>query len=56
MIDRHGGSISAEHGVGMLKKPYLEYSRSAADIVLMRGVKGLFDPDGVMNPGKLIDA
>jgi FAD/FMN-containing dehydrogenase len=56
MIDRHGGSISAEHGVGMLKKPYLEYSRSAADIALMRGVKGLFDPDGVMNPGKLIDA
>ncbi len=55
LIDRHGGSISAEHGVGLLKKPYLEYSRSAAELTLMRGMKTLFDPDAVMNPGKLID-
>ncbi len=55
LIDSHGGSISAEHGVGLLKKPYLKYSRSAAELTLMRGMKTLFDPDGVMNPGKLID-
>ena len=55
LIDSYGGSISAEHGVGLLKKPYLAYSRSAAELALMRGMKTLFDPDGVMNPGKLID-
>ncbi|MEE4277131.1 MAG: FAD-binding oxidoreductase [Halieaceae bacterium] len=55
-VARHGGSISAEHGVGLLKKPYLRYSRSAAEIELMAGIKKVFDPDGIMNPGKLLDA
>ena len=50
---RHG-SISAEHGVGLLKRDFLEFSRSPAEIDLMRGVKAVFDPNGVMNPGKLI--
>ena len=50
---RHG-SISAEHGVGLLKRDFLEFSRSPAEIALMRGVKGVFDPNGVMNPGKLL--
>jgi FAD/FMN-containing dehydrogenase len=48
-----GGSISAEHGIGLLKRPYLHYSRSPAEIELMRGMKRVFDPAGVMNPGKL---
>ena len=56
MIDRYGGSISAEHGVGLLKKPYLQYSRSQAELALMRRLKRDFDPDNIMNPGKLIDA
>ena len=51
---RHGGSISAEHGVGLLKRDYLHYTRSPAEIELMRGMKALFDPRGVLNPGKLI--
>jgi FAD/FMN-containing dehydrogenase len=55
-VARHGGSISAEHGVGLLKKPYLRYSRSAAEIALMAQIKRVFDPDGIMNPGKLLDA
>jgi FAD/FMN-containing dehydrogenase len=55
-VARHGGSISAEHGVGLLKKPFLQYSRSAAEIELMRGIKRVFDPDNILNPGKLIDA
>ena len=54
-LQRHGGSISAEHGIGLVKKPYLRGTRSAAEIALMRKVKGVFDPNGVMNPGKLFD-
>ena len=50
----YGGSISAEHGIGLLKKPYLSYTRSKADIERMRGIKAVFDPLNIMNPGKLI--
>lgn len=52
-LQRHGGSISAEHGIGLVKRAYLESTRSAAEIALMRGVKGVFDPNGILNPGKL---
>lgn len=55
IVERHGGSISAEHGVGLLKKDYLAYSRSETEIELMRGIKRVFDPDGIMNPGKIFD-
>ena len=55
-VRRHGGSISAEHGVGLLKKPYLGFTRSAAEIEIMRGIKRVFDPAGILNPGKLLDA
>lgn len=51
----HGGSISAEHGIGLVKKPYLSSTRNATDITLMRGIKRVFDPNGVMNPGKIFD-
>ena len=50
-----GGSISAEHGVGLLKRDYLAYSRSPEEIGYMRALKASFDPNGVMNPGKLLD-
>lgn len=49
-----GGSISAEHGIGLLKQPWLDRTRSAAEIALMRGVKQVFDPAGIFNPGKLL--
>jgi len=52
-LQRHGGSISAEHGIGLVKRPYLESTRSAEEIALMRGVKSVFDPHGILNPGKL---
>jgi len=48
------GSISAEHGIGLLKKTYLGYSRSEADIDRMRAIKAVFDPHNIMNPGKLL--
>jgi len=52
---RHGGSISAEHGIGLVKKPYLLGTRSAAEIAAMRGIRQVLDPNGIMNPGKLFD-
>lgn len=54
-VQKYNGSVSAEHGVGMTKKPYLGYTRSAAEIAYMQAVKQVFDPNNVMNPGKLID-
>lgn len=53
-VARHGGSISAEHGVGLTKKSFLKFSRSEAEIDLMRGIKKVFDPDGIINPGKVL--
>ena len=55
VLQRHGGSISAEHGIGLVKKPYLSCTRSAEEIALMRGIKAVMDPAGIMNPGKLFD-
>lgn len=55
LVGEHQGSLSAEHGVGLLKRDYLEFSRSGPEIGLMRGVKAAFDPDGIMNPGKMLD-
>jgi FAD/FMN-containing dehydrogenase len=51
-----GGSISAEHGIGLLKQPWLHQSRSAAEIAAMRGIKKVFDPAGIFNPGKLLQS
>jgi glycolate oxidase subunit GlcD len=48
------GSISAEHGVGLLKRDQLHHSRSEHEIELMRSLKRVFDPNGIMNPGKLL--
>jgi FAD/FMN-containing dehydrogenase len=55
IVQRYGGSISAEHGVGLLKKDYLHYSRSPLEIEIMRQIKLAFDPQGIMNPGKIFD-
>lgn len=50
-----GGSVSAEHGIGLEKKPYLALCRSSAEIALMRTLKHALDPLGLLNPGKIID-
>ena len=52
-VQKYNGSISAEHGVGMTKRDYLHYSRSEAEIAYMKAVKAVFDPNGIMNPGKI---
>jgi FAD/FMN-containing dehydrogenase len=50
------GSVSAEHGVGLEKKPWLHIARSDEEISLMRMMKRSFDPHGILNPGKIFDA
>jgi FAD/FMN-containing dehydrogenase len=47
------GSISAEHGIGLLKKPYLSYSRSPEEVATMKLLKAALDPRGILNPGKV---
>jgi glycolate oxidase len=49
------GVISGEHGIGLVKKPYLALSLPPAQIELMRGIKKVFDPHGILNPGKIFD-
>lgn len=49
------GSISAEHGIGLVKKSYLDSTRGEAEIALMKAVKRTFDPQGLLNPGKVFD-
>lgn len=49
-----GGSISAEHGIGLTKKAYLSYSRTPEEIALMKTLKQTLDPNGILNPGKII--
>jgi len=55
LLAKYEGSVSAEHGVGLLKKDYLHYSRSAVEMDMMRSIKRAFDPNYIMNPGKLFD-
>lgn len=55
MIERLEGSISAEHGVGLVKKQFLHHTRSIAEINFMKQIKLVFDPDNIMNPGKIFN-
>ena len=54
LVREMGGSVSAEHGIGTLKKKWLGHARSEAEIALMRTLKAALDPDGLLNPGKVI--
>ena len=51
-----GGSISAEHGIGQLKRDELAAIRPGIEMDLMRRIKHAFDPAGIMNPGKVLAA
>ena len=48
------GSVSAEHGIGHLKRKWLPYSQSEAAIGVMRGIKQTLDPHGILNPYKIV--
>jgi len=54
LVAARGGSISAEHGVGLLKRDYLEFSRSGEELAVMAALKQVLDPAQIMNPGKLL--
>ncbi|KAJ2758647.1 D-lactate ferricytochrome c oxidoreductase, partial [Coemansia nantahalensis] len=53
-VASHHGSISAEHGIGQMKRNYLRYSKSPAMIAYMRRIKDMFDPHGILSPGKVL--
>jgi FAD/FMN-containing dehydrogenase len=53
LVSWRRGSISAEHGIGSLKRDFLHLSRSAEEIALMRTIKQAIDPNGILNPGKI---
>jgi len=50
-----GGTISGEHGVGLVQKPYLDVVFNQEHFRLMKGIKAVFDPNNIMNPGKWLD-
>ncbi|HNB28862.1 MAG TPA: FAD-linked oxidase C-terminal domain-containing protein, partial [Alphaproteobacteria bacterium] len=54
VVQEFGGSISAEHGIGQLRRAELEHRKSPVELDLMRRIKRLLDPDNLMNPGKLL--
>ncbi len=55
LIQKHKGSISAEHGIGLLKKDFLQFSRTNSEIEMMKQIKKIMDPKGIMNPGKVLN-
>jgi len=56
LVGELNGSISAEHGIGMMKRGHLKQSRNAAEIALMRDLKRSLDPKNLLNPGRIFDA
>ncbi|MEM5471819.1 FAD-linked oxidase C-terminal domain-containing protein [Hoeflea sp. AS60] len=54
-VREFGGTISAEHGIGLLKRPYLHYSRNPQELALMRRLKPALDPGKLLNPVKVLD-
>jgi glycolate oxidase len=48
-----GGTLSGEHGIGIAKRPYMPIAMKEANLQIMRGIKKAFDPNGILNPGKI---
>jgi len=49
-----GGTLSGEHGIGLVQKEYMDIAFSKAEMKLLRGIKDVFDPNGILNPGKIL--
>jgi FAD/FMN-containing dehydrogenase len=54
LVREYRGTISAEHGIGLHKRAYLDYCRTPAEIAVMRTLKQALDPKGILNPGKIL--
>ena len=52
-VVRMGGTISGEHGIGLVQKDYIDIAFNDTQIGLMRSIKHVFDPNGILNPGKI---
>ena len=52
-VVRIGGTISGEHGIGLVQKPYMDIAFPAVSLNIMREIKKVFDPNGILNPGKI---
>jgi FAD/FMN-containing dehydrogenase len=55
LVAEHGGTVSAEHGVGVAKARFLHLTRGAAEIEAMRAIKAALDPRATLNPGAVLD-
>jgi len=53
VVGRYRGSVSAEHGIGVIRKHYLSYSRTPEEIELMKRLKTALDPHNILNPGRV---
>jgi FAD/FMN-containing dehydrogenase len=53
-LQSRGGSVSAEHGIGMMKRPYLGHSRTDAELSVMRALKRMLDPADILNRGRVL--
>jgi FAD/FMN-containing dehydrogenase len=54
VVKKYGGSISAEHGIGVMKRDLLPTVKDPVALELMRGLKRMLDPKGILNPGKVL--
>ena len=55
LVYQLGGTISGEHGVGLIQKSYMDIVMKEANLKLMREIKRAFDPNNILNPGKIFD-
>lgn len=53
-VSKHNGSVSAEHGLGFKKRDFISYSKSQEAVEMMKKMKKLFDPNGILNPYKVL--
>ncbi|MGE3831567.1 MAG: FAD-binding oxidoreductase, partial [Parvibaculaceae bacterium] len=54
VVLKHGGSVSAEHGIGRLKRDMMAKIKSPVELAMMRDLKKTFDPNNILNPGKML--
>ena len=56
LVKKLGGTISGEHGIGLVQKEYMDIVFDKANLQLMKGIKKIFDPNNILNRGKIFDS